>query len=279
VSLPAPPDEIRAAVTAAAGLSLLHAALAAKRDVASVVATLLARDDENIRRGVFYALAMSSTPLPDATVHLASPLARVRYYAADHYGELSTHFTGRAAELEALLHDADASVVGAAAWALGRLGDRRAAAWLTPLLGSSEEWVRVTAANALLALGAGANEIADAIRAGAGELTFCILMAKWPSLTPSLREAAPADLVERLAAGVHLDALLRELSFAASAELLVEHGATELRATLPPTVNRTQVLSACVLARRWAITFDGTTLTLTTHGAAADFWAKALAEN
>ena len=103
--------------------------------------------------------AKTDTAMPDATTYLASPTARVRYYAADHYGQMAHLFTGRGAELRPVLADPDPTVVAAATWALGRLGDAQAGPWIEPLLQHEAQGVRATAAASLLALRTGTDAL------------------------------------------------------------------------------------------------------------------------
>ena len=74
----------------------------------------------------------------------------------------------------------------------------------------------------------------------------------------------------------HVHAILSELSIPASAQFLAEHGASEPSATVKPGARVIDLVYVLSLAPRWPVTFDGTTLTLTTHAEAGAHWATAL---
>lgn len=276
-ALPAPAEAIRAHATRAAELALLEGQIGSKQDIAPAVAKLLAKDDETLRRGVFLMLATTNTALPDAPTYLTHALPRVRYYAADHYGQMASLFTTRAPELRPALADADPTVVAAATWALGRLGDAQAGPWIEPLLRHDAQGVRATATASLLALRTGEHALLAALRDGAGEISWSILATLHPKLTPALMLPAPPELLASLAAGARLLDVLGALSIAATPTFLAAHPGPVTLA-LPPGTMAYQVLYALAIPARWPATFDGTTITLTTSTAdAAAFWADALA--
>jgi HEAT repeat protein len=214
--------------------------------------------------------------LPHVATLLASPIARVRYYAADHYGQLPAAFARRGGELAPVLADGDPSVAAAAAWAVGRLGDRTAAPGLTPLLRHREQDVRATAVMALLTLGTGTREIVAAMRDGAGELSVIALTVLHPTLTPALMMPISNELAARLASDMSVDALLREASVAATDELRAAYAAERCQIALKPGSPIAQAVIELAMSRRWGVTFEAEQLVLTTPAAAADWWAARL---
>ncbi|MEO8706998.1 MAG: HEAT repeat domain-containing protein, partial [Kofleriaceae bacterium] len=268
LELPAPARVIRAQVTGDLELIALSQVISdgtAEVDGPPLVAKLLAHDDETVRRNTFHMFAMRGIAMPRLTEHLTSANPRVRYYAADLYGEIPAVFVGRAAELRSVLADPVDSVVAAAAWSLGRLGDRAAAPWLVELLGHTSSFVRTTAAPALVALGEGVDEIVAAIRAGAGELTFSLMLARWPTLSPALQAPVTEELVAQLAVGLPVATILELAGATATEAFLAAHGAEVEQVTILPRRPVGQVINNLGSARRWAATFEANQLQLTSH--------------
>jgi hypothetical protein len=260
-------------ITDWAPLSVLELALGEGRDdtAASVVDELLNRDDDQILPYVFGLFDARDRPLPRVVNYLASPRVRVRYYAADHYGKLPHHFADRAADLQPTLHDSDPSVVAAAVWALGRLDDRAAVPWITPLLRHGSEDVRATAAPALLALRSGVDELVAVIRDGAGDVSLSLLMALWPQLTPALRVDLSPAVLSRLATTVPLAELLQDIGVAATDKFVMAH-ATELHGITMARASAGEVIYALAMKNRWPVTFADEYLALASPVEAAAWW-------
>jgi hypothetical protein len=276
LDLPLPAAQLRAQTAAAVELALLQETLAAKRDASGLVAKLLELDDEGVHRQVFMLLMNAKVALPDAAKHLASANARVRYYAADLFGEQPEVYAGRSAELLPLLGDPDPQVIAAAAWSLGRLGDAAHGPALEALLRHPTAWVSNTAANALLALKTGFAALTLAMRGGASGLTVEAYVAIWK---PKAGAALPIEAKMALAHPLPVAELLRHLGFAARPEFLAQHADARVQAqALAPQVSAVVVFIETARAQGWPLVVEHDLPVVAPLAEAADFWARALPE-
>lgn len=276
VAFSRPPEELRADTQKALEFTLFNDALAAKKDFDDAARRVLQHNDEGLLQGVFFSLARANLPLASVNEHLRSPLPRVRYYAADHYGELPALFASRFEELKPVLADEDASVVAAAAWSLGRIGNVAAVEWVLPLLKHDSQAVRATAASTLLGFNAGHAEIVQAIDDGSGDLTFTLLAKFFPQANTSLLLPVPADVADRVRVGISLEALLRALDVEKTADFSANDD-EPLIANPRLGALCLELLHTVALPRRWACTFNDARLRLTGHAAAAEWWKGELA--
>jgi hypothetical protein len=225
---------------------------------------------------VFGTFKQLGKPLPGIERHLASPIARVRYYAADHFGQVVAAFKGRAAELQPVLADPDATVVAAAVWALRQLRDPAAVPWITPLLRHPALSVRATTVGALCMLAGALPDLVAAIREGAGELTLSTITVIAPVLNPALYGDISDALVAQLAQGVTLAELMKTAPITAAADFVTAHGDAICQAKVPPGSRTFDALYWALAPHRWAAIWEASQLTLTTHEAAAAWWEAKL---
>jgi HEAT repeat protein len=215
LDLPMPAMMMRAQVEAVMQMELFGSRLERGEDVSEQLRALTATNDEGTLRTVFMIAMKQGKALPGLPELLRSPHPRVRYYAADFYGELPHLFQGRAAELVAALGDDDPTVVAAAIWSVGRVGGPIDIAMVTSLLRHADVGVRVTATTALLTLKAkdGIAALAEAIRDGAGELTSNAFVHFWPRVTPELLAPISPELSAELKAGMTVEAVAGVAAF------------------------------------------------------------------
>lgn len=271
LNLPRPAQELRQDVTTFVAFTRFMEAIAAKEDVAPLLAPLLERNDEAQLRGVFGALQRNGLVVPEATKYLCSPIERVRFYTADQYGAQAEKYAGRALELEPLLEDASAPVVAAALWSIGRLGGVELIPAVARALTHADMGVRETAATALVTLRGGKDELVGAVRSGSGELTIAAICKLWPKLSPAMLQPLEAGLIDRLKTGLPLAELLEELAVGASPAFLAPLAAQTF-AVEEPVKWVFEVIWKLALPRRWAVTFREQRLELMTAAEAADWW-------
>lgn len=258
-------------------MAVLKGALADGRmdSVTNVIDQLVQFEDDVSLQSSFIMFVQQKAPMAHLAEYLKSPLARVRYYAADYYGQLPELHAQRATELERVLHDTDPEVVGAAVWSLGRIGDRAAIPWIAPLLRHAAEYVRATAVPALVALRGGAEELTAAIREGQGDITLGLLLALWPQLTPQLSTFLPEETMAGLKAGLPTEELVKAIGVSASDAFLALH-AGERHTLEKPRASGGQVVYELGMANRWPATFENSTVTLASPDEAATWWQAEL---
>lgn len=278
LDLPMPAAAIRAQVTAMMQLELFGARLRRGEDVTEQLRALTATNDEETLRALFATALEQEKALPGLPELLRSPHPRVRYYAADFYGELPHLFAGRAAELVPALADDDPSVVAAAAWSVGRVGGPNDAATVTPLLRHADVWVRGTATTTLLALKSkdAIAALAAAIRDGAGELTSNAVVYFWPKVTPELLAPISPELSTELQAGMTVDAIAAAAAFDLAGDVAPELRQRELAISAPAGRPTWTALSAVVEQTRSPVILENGRAQLTSLERAATWWAAEL---